>query len=298
MCDYVWANGKLIAKIVPKGGGGGAEAAGGEDEGIESEGGGPPPIPPDSDKVYYYHLDHLGTPLVLTGTNRQLRWGTNYLPFGKLYSELADSASNEVRFPGQYHDEETDLYYNWHRYYEPNLGRYYQADPIGLFGGINLYINVDNNPQRWVDPKGLQIFGHGSYGYPIFDYRCALRVREESIQRSSFSGLQTFRRDNTPWNAYLHCLWNCEMTQQCGWSTALLAGTGHEFLRGSNTFPYFTIPYFSDMWPSRIDLFNNAEGRDCARKIYLDGQNCKYTDCDKCCRDKLKSQDLIFLLKR
>jgi RHS repeat-associated protein len=132
VCDYVWANGKLIAKIVPKGGGGGAEAAGGEGEGMEGEGegGGPPPIPPDSDKVYYYHLDHLGAPLALSGTNRGRMWSADYFPFGKLYSELSVSVWNEVRFPGQYHDRNTGLYYNWHRYYEPSLGRYYQADPI------------------------------------------------------------------------------------------------------------------------------------------------------------------------
>ena len=65
------------------------------------------------------------------------------------------SASNEIRFPGQYHDRETGLYYNWHRYYKPTLGRYYQADPIGQEGGINLFTYVANNPVNRIDPSGF-----------------------------------------------------------------------------------------------------------------------------------------------
>jgi RHS repeat-associated protein len=44
-----------------------------------------------------------------------------------------------IRLPGQYHDAETGLHYNWHRYYDPNTGRYISADPIGIAGGLNLY---------------------------------------------------------------------------------------------------------------------------------------------------------------
>ena len=40
-----------------------------------------------------------------------------------------------IRFQGQYHDEESGLYYNRYRYYAPKLGRYVSQDPIGLLGG-------------------------------------------------------------------------------------------------------------------------------------------------------------------
>ncbi len=126
ICDYIWANGKLVAKVYPKGG---IEPQFRGGAGIESVG--PPPvIPPDSDLVFYYHLDHLGTPLTLTMQNRSRVWVADYLPFGELYSELVFSASNDIRFPGQYHDRETGLYYNWHRYYKPTVGRYYQAESV------------------------------------------------------------------------------------------------------------------------------------------------------------------------
>jgi RHS repeat-associated protein len=44
---------------------------------------------------------------------------------------------------------------SWHRFYDPSIGRYISADPIGLAGGMNLYAYVQNDPVNWVDPEGL-----------------------------------------------------------------------------------------------------------------------------------------------
>ena len=59
-----------------------------------------------------------------------------------------------MRFQGQWYDEESGLHYNFHRYYDPQTGRYISNDPIGLAGGFNTYGYV-HNPLAWADPFGL-----------------------------------------------------------------------------------------------------------------------------------------------
>ena len=58
--------------------------------------------------------------------------------------------------PGQYFDTESNLHYNYHRYYDPSIGRYITPDPIGLVGGVNLSIYSENNPVNYIDPLGLK----------------------------------------------------------------------------------------------------------------------------------------------
>ena len=84
-----------------------------------------------------------------------MAWRAGAEPFG--LSAPSGPAAQALRFPGQYHDAETGLHYNMARYYAPWLGRYLQADPIGLGGGVNVYAYVDNNPLSFVDPLGLAV---------------------------------------------------------------------------------------------------------------------------------------------
>ncbi len=107
-----------------------------------------------SHTVYYFINDHLGTPLKIMDSQGQIVWSADYTPFGQaLVSENA--IGNEFRLPGQYYDSETGLHYNWHRYYDPDTGKYLTPDPIGLAGGINPFVYSYNNPINFIDPNGL-----------------------------------------------------------------------------------------------------------------------------------------------
>ncbi len=50
-------------------------------------------------------------------------------------------------------------HYNYFRSYQPTQGRYTQADPIGLSGGLNRYQYAESNPLMYTDPEGLQVPG-------------------------------------------------------------------------------------------------------------------------------------------
>ena len=108
----------------------------------------------DSVKLYYYINDHLGTPQRLVGENHQTVWEAEYSAFGQANISVELVKQNH-RFPGQYFDQESELHYNWHRYYEPELGRYVTSDPIGLDGGLNTFGYVSGNPLKYADPLGL-----------------------------------------------------------------------------------------------------------------------------------------------
>jgi RHS repeat-associated protein len=104
---------------------------------------------------YFYQNDHLGTPQKMTAVNGAIVWSAKYNSFGEAQVLLSSTVINNLRFAGQYFDNETGLHYNYHRHYDPNTGRYLTPDPIGLLGGINLFSYVLNNPINLTDPWGL-----------------------------------------------------------------------------------------------------------------------------------------------
>jgi RHS repeat-associated protein len=74
--------------------------------------------------------------------------------FGKASVSINTVESN-IRFPGEYYDEESGKHYNYFRDYDPEFWGYIQSDPIGLAGGINTYGYVSGNPINLIDPSGL-----------------------------------------------------------------------------------------------------------------------------------------------
>ncbi|WP_162743703.1 RHS repeat-associated core domain-containing protein, partial [Escherichia coli] len=91
-------------------------------------------------KAHLYHCDHRGLPLALISEDGNTAWSAEYDEWGNLLNEENPHQLQQlIRLPGQQYDEESGLYYNRHRYYDPLQGRYITQDPIGLKGGWNLY---------------------------------------------------------------------------------------------------------------------------------------------------------------
>ena len=128
-------------------------------------------------KFFAIHTDHLGTPRLMTNEDNKPVWQWPYSAFGNNKPTgvlkatpnpkaaitnqptlLKATAATELnlRFPGQYADEETGLFYNYWRNYRPAQGRYDQPDWIGLAGGWSRFAYVENDPLMFTDPMGLQ----------------------------------------------------------------------------------------------------------------------------------------------
>ncbi|MEE4209716.1 MAG: RHS repeat-associated core domain-containing protein, partial [Parvularcula sp.] len=93
-----------------------------------------------SQELYWVHGNHLGVPVVTTNAQGQ----------------VVTPANDFLRpgFPGQ-SEVLADLYYNRARDYDPVLGRYIQADPIGLAEDVNPYVYAGSDPVNMIDPLGL-----------------------------------------------------------------------------------------------------------------------------------------------
>jgi RHS repeat-associated protein len=91
-----------------------------------------------SPTLYFVHTDHLNRPITMTDANKATVWQADYNPFGAVNS-IAGSATNNLRFPGQYFLIEDGLHYNWYRHYDPTVGRYIVVGPLRVVVGPGVY---------------------------------------------------------------------------------------------------------------------------------------------------------------
>jgi len=106
----------------------------------------------ENGQMYFVRTDHIGRPVFATDTTGTKVWDASYLPFGGVQS--SSGPNPDLRFPGQWFQSETGLHQNWMRDYDPTLGRYLQADPLGLVDGASVYGYALQNPGRYTDPRG------------------------------------------------------------------------------------------------------------------------------------------------
>lgn len=119
-------------------------------------------------ELAYVQPDHLGTPRVVIDPVRNVaiwEWSNKSEVFGNQIPSAdpdGDGVALELalRFPGQQATDASGLFYNYQREYDAATGRYTQADPIGLSGGISAYGYSNASPLLAADPLGLE---------PVFD---------------------------------------------------------------------------------------------------------------------------------
>ncbi|MDE9474428.1 DUF6531 domain-containing protein [Xenorhabdus bovienii] len=147
----------------------------------------------EKSKLHYIVSDHQGTPREILSEAGKLVWANRLTTWGKAERMPLLAANDEdyhvscnLRFAGQYEDEENGLYYNRFRYYDRDTGQYLTPDPIGLVEGINLYGYV-YNPLTWIDPFGLV----GCTPKERFDYYTTLKNKYGGNLFSKKSNLAT-----------------------------------------------------------------------------------------------------------
>ncbi|HHR0173325.1 TPA: RHS repeat-associated core domain-containing protein, partial [Escherichia coli] len=145
-----------------------------------------------------------------------------------------DPAGNRLPDPElQQHDEESGLYYNRHRHYDPLQGRYITPDPIGLRGGWNMY-QYPLNPIQVIDPMGLDAIENMTSGGLIYAVSGVPGlIAANSITNSAYQ----FGYDmdaivggahNGAADAMRHCYLMCRMTKTFGSTIADVIGKNHE----------------------------------------------------------------------
>ena len=129
--------------------------------------------------LYYIHSDHIGTPQLVTDESKKVVWKASYTPFGEARIEKAAITLN-IRLPGHYYDSETNSHYNYHRYYDPQTGRYLTSDPIGTAGDINNFTYANANPLQNTDVLGL-------YGTEVHYYLTYFLARMAGLEAKEAS---------------------------------------------------------------------------------------------------------------
>lgn len=158
----------------------------------------------DNSASAYYHSDGGGNVTMLVNSSQQIVAKYLYDPFGNLLGmsgPLADA--NKYRFSSKEYDDKAGTYYYGFRFYEPNLQRWLNRDPIGEEGGINLYGFVANSPINTVDAFGL--FSPGAHDF-LYKYPFAEVLPESEIAIMQEAGKAFDKRTQSPSESYLHSM--------------------------------------------------------------------------------------------
>jgi RHS repeat-associated protein len=103
----------------------------------------------------FYHADGNGNVTALIDSAQTVVAAYRYNPYGQLLGSSGSLAGvNTLRFSSKPWFQSEGLYYYGYRFYDPNLQRWINRDPIHEEGGVNLYGFVSNDSVNLIDPTG------------------------------------------------------------------------------------------------------------------------------------------------
>ena len=153
---------------------------------------------PKSACRYFVFSDQIGTPVLIEDDHGTTVWSARIDPFGRVQIGNGSRIEFHLRFPGHYFDSETGLHYNRFRYYSPELGRYLQADPYGIAGGLNVYSYAEGNPLTQVDVRGLACKTHGGDPDPDCEDCKNAEAARQRFQQDFENDPNVFKPDMDP----------------------------------------------------------------------------------------------------
>jgi len=106
---------------------------------------------------YFYHKNHLGSVTDIIDSSGAIVKSCQYDAYGNVLSAPGAFNQNRLTYTARERHVASGLYYYRARFYDPQLGRFINQDPVGLYGGLNLYAYVGDDPANWVDPYGLDL---------------------------------------------------------------------------------------------------------------------------------------------
>ena len=107
--------------------------------------------------------DYMGRPVEAYNSYGNVVWQADYDIYGDLRNIKGIRDFIPFRQLGQYEDDETRLYYNRFRYYDPRIGNYISQDPIRLMGNNPTLYGYVGDLNNWVDIFGLKCKSPNGY---------------------------------------------------------------------------------------------------------------------------------------
>lgn len=212
--------------------------------------------------------DYLGKPEQMYDGEGFLVWNVEYDIYGKIRKFGSGSLKDcPFRYPGQYADDETGLYYNRFRYYDPGSGGYLSQDPIGLMGGMPNSYSYTFDSNVFIDTMGLysDLLGSGM-GHHLMPRSIAKALGIEEL--SSKNALAWYPNDGKGTSSLHQMLHGNLIDEGVPFHGSKFGGTIDDFFeaagkayQGINVKGYIKIPFTDEK------LFRNVTPSEALEKL-------------------------------